>query len=200
MIISAAILLVWRRGELAEKGRCAQQAAEAHPPPLCRHGTPGKDARDGIGDKEGQDDDHVGEECMRAEDVDQEGGKQRPDDGADRPEEQRAGGNQRMLAGCGMVVGMGGTQRIERHGECAECKDADEIEKLHRLKELGVITAEDFIKSKNKFQIEDLFTNNSQYVIVGLSVKDKSIRTFNVKIITYNSFFRKREIIVKEET
>lgn len=57
-----------------------------------------------------------------------------------------------------------------------------------------------FINSKNKFQIEDLFTNNSQYVIVGLSVKDKSIRTFNVKIITYNSFFRKREIIVKEVT
>ncbi|BCY29074.1 hypothetical protein [Flavobacterium okayamense] len=57
-----------------------------------------------------------------------------------------------------------------------------------------------FIKSKNKFHIEDLFTNNSQYVVVGISVKDKSIRTFNVKIRTYNSFFRKREIIIKEVT
>jgi hypothetical protein len=40
-----------------------------------------------------------------------------------------------MLAGCGMVVGMGRTQRIERHGE-----GADAFRQWAQAKENGQIT------------------------------------------------------------
>lgn len=73
----------------------------------------------------------------------------------------------------------------------------NEVIDILEKKECGYFSHR-FIKNNNKFQIDDMLVNSSEYEVVGLSVNDKSKRIFNVKIITYNSFFKKREIIVKE--
>lgn len=55
-----------------------------------------------------------------------------------------------------------------------------------------------FIRNNNKFQIDNILVNSSEYEVIGLSVNDKSKKIFNVKVNTHNNLFRKREIIVKE--
>ena len=104
-----ALIFVGRIGQFVEIGRGSEQRAEAPGALGRRHGCARLHAPQREDHEADEDEGRVGEEGARPEILQQHGGEQRADRGADRPVEQQTGGDERVLAGLGVIVAMRGT-------------------------------------------------------------------------------------------